>query len=225
MTYDPNKHHRRSIRLRGHDYSGGGVYFITICAQDKKCLFGRVAEGEMILNEAGRTIQRVWEDLPQRFPTVVLDVFQLMPNHLHGILVIPGAGLEPALALATGAPIVQPSPKAAGTASQGTASQGTASRGTASRGTASRGTASRTPTMGGVIGAFKSIATIEVNRIQSCVGRRLLQENFYEHIIRSVDSLEKIRAYIRQNPVHWCDDPENPDRPPGNQPETEWGWL
>jgi REP element-mobilizing transposase RayT len=188
MTYDPKKHHRRSIRLRGHDYSGGGAYFITICAQDKKCLFGRVAEGEMILNEAGRTIQRVWEDLPQRFPTVGLDVFQLMPNHLHGIFVIPGAGLEPALALATGAPIVQPGPKAAGTAS-------------------------RTPTMGGVIGV---IATIEVNRIQSCVGRRFLQENFYEHIIRSVDSLEKIRAYIRHNPVRWCEDPENPDRPPGN---------
>jgi len=210
MTYDPNKHHRRSIRLWGHDYSGGGAYFITICAQDKKCQFGRVAEGEMVLNEAGQSIQRVWEDLPHRFPTVVLDVFQLMPNHLHGILVIPGAGLEPALALATGALIIQPGPKAAGTASQGTASQGTASH---------------TPTMGGVVGAFKSIATIEVNRFQSCVGRRLLQENFYEHIIRSVDSLEKIRAYIRQNPVRWCEDPENPDRPPGNWPETEWGWL
>src|SRR5262249_27247652 len=148
-----------------------------------KCLFGRVAEGEMILNEAGRTIQRVWEDLPQRFPTVVLDVFQLMLDHLHGILVIPGAGLEPTLAFATGAPTIQPSPKATGTAGQGTAS--------------------RTPTMGGVVGAVKSIATIEVNRFQSCVGRRLLQQNFYEHIIRSVDSMEKIRAYIRQNPVNW----------------------
>ena len=198
MTYDPKKHHRRSIRLRGHDYSGGGAYFITICAQDKKCLFGQVAKGEMILNEAGRNIQRVWENLPQRFPTVVLDAFQLMSNHLHGILVIPSAGLEQALALATGAPVIQPGPKAAGTASQGTAS--------------------RTPTlaMGGVVGAFKSIATIEVNRFQSCVGRRLLQENFYEHIIRSVDSLEKIRAYIRQNPVRWLEDPENPDRTPGN---------
>jgi putative transposase len=200
MTYDPKKHHRRSIRLRGHDYAGGGGYFITICAQDKKCLFGRVVEGEMILNEAGQTIQRVWEDLPHRFPTVVLDVFQLMPNHFHGILVIPGAGLEQALALATGAPVIQPGPKAAGTAS-------------------------RTPTMAGVVGAFKSIATIEVNRFQSCIGRRLLQENFYEHIIRSVDSLEKIRAYIRQKPVRWFEDPENPDRPPGNWPETKWDWL
>jgi len=210
MTYDPKKHHRRSIRLRGHDYAGGGGYFITICAQDKKCLFGYVVEGEMILNEAGQTIQRVWEDLPHRFPTVVLDVFQLMPNHFHGILVIPGAGLEQALALATGAPIIQPGPKVTGTAGQGTAGQGTASR---------------TPTMGGVVGAFKSIATIEDNRFQACVGRRLLQENFYEHIIRSVDSLEKIRAYIRQKPVRWFEDPENPDRPPGNWPETKWDWL
>jgi hypothetical protein len=114
----PTKHHRRSNRLREHDYSGGGAYFITICAQDKKWLFGRVAEGEMILNDAGRTVQRVWEDLPRRFPTVVLDVFQLMPNHLHGILVIPGAELEEALALATGAPVIQPGPKAGDTASR-----------------------------------------------------------------------------------------------------------
>jgi REP element-mobilizing transposase RayT len=206
MAYDPKKHHRRSIRLRGHNYSGSGAYFVTICAQDKQCLFGSVANDEMIRNEPGQIVQGVWEALPQRFPTVVLDAFQLMPNHLHGIFVIPGPGLEPSLARATGAPVIEHGPKPVGAAS--------------------RGTASHTSTaMGDVVGAFKSISIIAVNRLQDRTARRLLQENFFEHIIRSVDELEKIRDYIRQNPARWHEDPENPDRPPGDWPETEWGWL
>jgi REP element-mobilizing transposase RayT len=157
-------------------------------------------DGEMILSEPGQIIHRVWEALPQRFPTIVLDAFKVMPNHLHGIFVIPGPGLEPSLARATGAPVVEPGPK--------------------------QGTASRTPTaMGDVVGTFKSISTITVNRLQGRTGRRLLQENFFEHIIRSVDELDKIRDYIRQNPARWPEDPENPDRPPGNWPETECPWL
>jgi hypothetical protein len=79
--------------------------------------------------------------------------------------------------------------------------------------------------MGEVVGAFKSIATIEVNRFLSRTGRRLLHENFYEHIIRSVDSLEKIRAYIRENPARWLEDPENPERAGGDRPAGEWEWL
>ena len=112
MAYDPRKHHRRSIRLRGYNYSGGGVYFITICVQGKEYLFGEVAEGEMTLNRSGQIVEQVWRALPRRFPSVVLDTFQMMPNHLHGIFVIPGPGLEPSLAMAIGAPVVQPCPQA-----------------------------------------------------------------------------------------------------------------
>ena len=108
MVYDPRLHHRRSIRLRGYDYAGGGAYFITICSEAKKCLFGEIIEGEMFLNEAGRLVQKTWDSLPGRFRTLVLDAFQIMPNHLHGVFVLPGPGLEPALAKATGAPVIQP---------------------------------------------------------------------------------------------------------------------
>jgi len=156
MSYDSKRHHRRSIRLRGHDYSAGGAYFITICAQNKQCGFGRLVEGAMIPSECGQVIQQAWEALPQRFPSVVLDAFQLMPNHLHGIFVIPGSGLEPSLASATGAPVVQPDSKLMSTASR-----------------------SPVPTMGGVVGAFKSISTIAVNHLDARTGRRLLQENFF----------------------------------------------
>jgi putative transposase len=88
MPYDPNRHHRRSIRLKGYDYSQAGAYFITLCTQDRACLFGRVVNGEMRLNDAGRMVLAEWNRLPERFPQVVLDAFVVMPNHVHGILVI-----------------------------------------------------------------------------------------------------------------------------------------
>ncbi len=90
MTYDPRIHHRRSIRLRGYDYAGGGAYFVTICTQDKNLLFGQIVEGNMILTEEGSIVQRIWDTLPQRFGSLVLDTFQMMPNHLHAIFVLPG---------------------------------------------------------------------------------------------------------------------------------------
>ena len=68
MPYDPNRHHRRSIRLKGYDYSQAGAYFITICTQDRACLFGKVVNGEMRLNDAGRMVLAEWNMLPERFP-------------------------------------------------------------------------------------------------------------------------------------------------------------
>jgi len=108
MTYNPRIHHRHSIRLCGHDYSGGGAYFITVCIQDKASLLGQILENEMVLSDTGRIVKGVWLALPARFPSRVLDVHQVMPNHFHGIIVIPGPGLEPSLANATGAPITHP---------------------------------------------------------------------------------------------------------------------
>jgi len=102
MRYDPQKHHRRSIRLKGYDYSQAGAYFITICTKDRACLFGEVVDGEMRLNALGQIVQDVWHDLPNHV-NVVLDAFVVMPNHVHGIVIIPddtvvvvGAGSEPA---------------------------------------------------------------------------------------------------------------------------------
>ena len=88
MTYNPDIHCRRSIRLRQYDYSSVGVYFVTICAQGRECLFGDIADGTMRLNDAGQIVARVWLGLSVRFSQVVLDEFVVMPNHFHGILVI-----------------------------------------------------------------------------------------------------------------------------------------
>ena len=108
MSYDPAKHQRRSIRLRGHDYAGGGAYFVTASVKDNECLFGQIVEAEMILGDAGQLVEKAGNALPERFNSIIFDAFHVMPNHVHAIIVIPGPGLEPALARATGAPIIHP---------------------------------------------------------------------------------------------------------------------
>ena len=88
MTYDPEKHHRRSIRLKGFDYSRSAIYFITICVKDRECLFGKISENQLFLNDAGKMVLAEWLALPARFSSVILDEFIVMPNHFHGIIYI-----------------------------------------------------------------------------------------------------------------------------------------
>jgi len=88
MRFDPERHCRRSMRLKGYDYSQAGAYFVTICTQGRACLFGEVVDGEMRLNDAGRMVVAEWERLPALFPNVVLDAFVVMPNHIHGIVIL-----------------------------------------------------------------------------------------------------------------------------------------
>jgi len=88
MKYDPDIYHRRSIRLKGYDYSKAGAYFVTICAQNRECLLGDIVDGETRLNDAGKMVKRCWGEIPTHFPHVELDEFIVMPNHMHGIIVI-----------------------------------------------------------------------------------------------------------------------------------------
>jgi putative transposase len=94
MKCDPptNHHHRRSIRLSGYDYAQSGAYFMTICTHNRQYLFGDIADGEMQLNDAGRMVERCWNDIPTHFPHVELDAFVVMPNHVHFIVVNMGHG-------------------------------------------------------------------------------------------------------------------------------------
>lgn len=92
--YNPHIHHRRSIRLKGYDYSQAGLYFITVCVQNRECLFGRIANREMILNDAGTMVQNEWLKLPERFKNIRLHEYVVMPNHFHAILeIVVGATL------------------------------------------------------------------------------------------------------------------------------------
>ncbi len=91
LIYDPNKHHRRSIRLKGFDYTREAAYFVTICIQNGTCLFGEIVNGQMRLNDAGRVAQMMWKAIPTHFPHVETDAWVVMPNHVHGIIITVGA--------------------------------------------------------------------------------------------------------------------------------------
>lgn len=82
---------RRSVRLKGYDYSQAGAYFITICTNNRDCLFGKVVHGEMRLNDIGQVAERCWRGIPRHFPHTELDTFVVMPNHVHGIIWIMGS--------------------------------------------------------------------------------------------------------------------------------------
>ena len=93
-TFNPDIHHRRSIRLHSYDYSQAGAYFITLCTQKRECLFGDVVGDAMRLNDVGHRVQNVWDALPQHYSRVELDSFVVMPNHIHGIVVLNDAGAQ-----------------------------------------------------------------------------------------------------------------------------------
>jgi putative transposase len=91
MTYNPSSHHRRSIRMKGYDYSKEGLYFIALCTQNRACLFGKIENGKMMLNDAGQIANECWLNIPNHFPNVILHEFIIMPNHVHGIIQLVGA--------------------------------------------------------------------------------------------------------------------------------------
>jgi len=96
MIYE---HHRRTTRLKGYDYSSDGAYFVTLCTHNRECIFGHIIDGEMHLNEYGDIIKMVWHGLTYHYKYVELDEFIIMPNHIHGIIILQdavGAGLKPA---------------------------------------------------------------------------------------------------------------------------------
>ena len=88
MKYDPTIHHRRSIRLKGYDYSQAGLYFVTICVQNREYLFGEIVDEKMILNDIGKIIDNEWRNLKNKYPHIELHEYIAMPNHFHAIVEI-----------------------------------------------------------------------------------------------------------------------------------------
>src|SRR4030042_1855832 len=90
--FNPDILHRRSIRLKDYDYTQAGAYFVTICTLAKECLLGEVVDGEIRLNPCGEIVAECWTQLPKHFQNAAVDEFVVMPNHVHGILVIVDSG-------------------------------------------------------------------------------------------------------------------------------------
>jgi REP element-mobilizing transposase RayT len=83
-----NHYHRRSIRLPGYDYATAGAYFVTICIEKRRELLGRVVAGELCLNNSGQMVEVAWQELPKQYTGVETDAFVVMPNHIHGIVIL-----------------------------------------------------------------------------------------------------------------------------------------
>jgi putative transposase len=101
MKHNTEIQHRRSIRLKGYDYSQPGWYYITICTQNREILFGNVIEAKMIFNNAGKMIKSIWAEIPKYYPGIKIDYYQIMPNHFHGIINI-AVGADPCVCPAPG---------------------------------------------------------------------------------------------------------------------------
>jgi putative transposase len=85
---NPEKHHRWSIRLKDYDYSSAGAYFVTICIKERRCVLGRIQNSDVVLSPIGKIVHQCWNEIPDHFNAAKLDVFVIMPSHLHGVLVI-----------------------------------------------------------------------------------------------------------------------------------------
>ena len=88
MPYDPLRHHRRSIRLRGYDYAQAGDYYVTLCVKEWESLLGAILRNEMLLSRIGEIVKECWEGIPEHFSNALLDEFVIMPNHMHGIIIL-----------------------------------------------------------------------------------------------------------------------------------------
>lgn len=207
MAYNPNKHHRRSIRLKGYDYTQAGAYFVTVCTRDRACLFGEIVDGAMRWNEYGECVVRWWEDIPRHFKAVDIDAFVVMPNHIHGIVVITGGPV--------GAGLPRPDPHTANSV----ADTGTDAAMDAHKG--AKTAPLRRPSLGNVMAYFKYQSAKQINASRQTPVAPVWQRNYYEHVIRSEESLNCIRQYILDNPERWAFDRENPQ---ATAPELEEAW-
>jgi len=215
MSYNPDRHHRRSIRLCGYDYTKAGAYFITICSRDRACIFADISEDVLRFTVVGEIVASCWHAIPDHFPNGELDAFGIMPNHLHGIVV-----LGDLLADEPGTACRAPTPMVASRERFGAPVVGSI------------------PT---IVRSFKAAVTRTVNddlgRGTACRARltdrlgplppgripSLWQSNYHEHVIRDERALDHLRSYIFANPAHWVEDSLHPDksvpvRPGGHRP-------
>jgi REP element-mobilizing transposase RayT len=189
---------RRSIRLKGYDYTRDGAYFVTVCTHGRAHVFGTVVNDEMRSNACGREVDRSWVWLAEQYPYVRLDEWIVMPDHIHGIVVITdGMNTE--------------GPRRGGsrTAQTRTVSPARFVDGPNVGVNHSGSVPPKRKPLGRLIGAFKTVSTRRVNDLRSTPGARLWQRNYYDHVKRKELSMRHTREYIARNPLLW-------------EPDCEW---
>jgi len=228
MTLYKNKYRIESIRLKNWDYSSNGFYYITICVNNRECVFGNIDDGQLILSDLGRIAEQCWREIPNHFPFVRLDEFVIMPNHVHGIIIIDKSenGIVETQNLASpprGMSVSVETQNLASLQSKNFASPqknpASPSRGMSvsvetqnlaslqSKNPASPQLPSKygpqSKNVGSIIRGFKIGVTKFATRNNIPFK---WQSRFYDHIIRSEEDLARIQKYIYNNPKNWHQD-------------------
>ncbi|MCL2326263.1 MAG: transposase [Proteobacteria bacterium] len=190
--YDPQKHHRRSIRLRRYAYSMAGAYFVTICTQNRACLFGEIENNEFKPYPPGEMVRSVWNEIPMHYDGVKTGEFVVMPNHIHAIIII------------TQSPVVEAGPCACPDWESPALREQHAQQGQP------QGVAP-TLSLPDIVHRLKTMTTKRYadgvkNHDWLPFPGRLWQRNYYEHIIRDDDDYNCISEYIINNPINWKND-------------------
>ncbi len=185
MKFDPLRHHRQSIRIKEFDYSQPGGYVVTIVSHQRECLFGEIVNQEIKLSRLGLIVKQQWEKLPRRFPYVELGAFVIMPNHVHGIIIIHDrrGTAEDSKDLGAGAFRRAPTEEFG------------------------------EPISGSIPTIVRSYKSAVAYRSHLMPGKRespVWQRNYYEHIVRDEKDWDRINRYIQSNPGMWAEDHENP---------------
>jgi REP element-mobilizing transposase RayT len=225
MPYDPRKHHRRSVRLKGYDYSRPGWYYLTICTFERQFLFGKIVRNQMHPSAMGVIVQDCWYEIPRHFPNAALDVSVVMPNHLHGVLIINGEPTGTGKRTGTtrraqgachGMPVQPPRPAAFGQPVSGSLAtivgqfkQAVTRRVESSAAVEATASPQSSESYGHATACPQGMPW-HARTTASGAPAHIWHENYYEHIIRNEKELNRIREYICNNPLRWPYDMENP---------------
>lgn len=210
MSYDPHIHDRKSIRLKDNDYTQPGSYFVNICAANRRCILGSVKNSEILLSDIGKIAFDDWLAIPNHYQNISLDTFQIMPNHIHGIIVINESPQPSCRDTTQSCPDVEML-KAELRESRVANSQG---HGGAMSLQNSRVRKFGQPIRGSlsaILGAYKAGVTFSVRAARLHHETPLWQSRFYDHIIRDDIELFMIHQYIKLNPLFWEYDIDNPN--------------
>lgn len=191
MRFDPQRHHRHSIRLKEYDYTQPGGYFVTIVTYQRDLLFGEIVNEEMLLNKYGMVAKQQWEKLSKRYPHIVLGMFVIMPNHMHGVIQIIDENRR-------------------GTAEDVNNFDDQSTRRAPTHEQFQKPVKGSIPT---IVRSYKSAVAYRINLMRGIDGIPVWQRNYYEHVIRNHEDWDRIHRYIESNPSMWSEDEENPLKP------------
>jgi hypothetical protein len=201
MPYDPDKHDRQSIRLRGYDYTRPAAYFVTACTHERRCLFGTIPDREMHLNALGRIVREEWQRSEDMRDEIILDAFAIMPNHMHGIVIIVPPGAE--------APT---DPRGYDLDVHAAHPAGATGRSPLLPGDAPFRPGPPPKSLGSFVAGFKAAATTRINRDRDTPGEPVWQRIYHDRILRDEREWRGTRRYIAANLAQWEDDMNHPTR-------------